>query len=192
MYYHFFCFIALLQYAVLESTEQKQEKLSYYFDEMSTTNIKQYWGTKKDKSLNKEKKFIRYIISFIINIKTQHLWNPKVRRKRFKDFIRNENLTLTRPLTFCLSIFFMHSRSVTSDIPPWTTKTFLSIIVPKGIHLYAESIMRRIFSALCLYLDLTSFTNPYLKHKIQTHFQGIIFIMKFLKGYTFLSWSVTI
>lgn len=60
-------------------------------------------------------------------------------------------------------MFLIQSRSVISEIPPCTTSTFLSMMVPSGSHRYTESISLSSFSELCLYFDFISFTNPYLQ-----------------------------
>lgn len=52
-------------------------------------------------------------------------------------------------LTFPLSKLFIISKSVVSDIPPWTMSTLLFTIVPKGNHRYTASINFSSFSELC-------------------------------------------
>lgn len=72
-------------------------------------------------------------------------------------------------LTFPLSRLLIISKSVVSDIPPWTMSTLLFTIVPKGNHRYTPSISFSSFSELCYKkkIDFTPYSiiparRPYL------------------------------
>lgn len=68
----------------------------------------------------------------------------------------------SRSLTFDLRRLESISKSVVSEIPPWTTKILLLIKVPRGKCRYTWSISFSKRSALWRYFWWTSLVNPYL------------------------------